>query len=157
MTAPIRHIDAAIYRVITRAWPAGRERDYARAVVAAHSETVLPSVLREHFATIDGKSAALLTHTSMMVAAIGIAATVIAGSKFEQAIMIAEIMLYLLVARVCLRCSALFRELTEDDDRAPEWLRRELILRRELMMFCNTATIYLTILILITLPIILYV
>jgi hypothetical protein len=155
MTAPIRHIDAAIYRVITRAWPAGRERDYARAVVAAHSETVLPSVLREHFATIDGKSAALLTHTSMMVAAIGIAATVIAGSKFEQAIMIAEIMLYLLVAIACLRCSSLFREATEDNA-GDGSLARELILRRELFIFCNTATIYLTILVLVTLPIVLY-
>ncbi|CAN5290213.1 hypothetical protein BH10PSE9_BH10PSE9_03390 [soil metagenome] len=155
MTAPIRRIDAAIYRLITRAWPAGREREYARAVVAAHSETVLPLVLREHFAIIDGKSAALLTHTSMMVAAIGIAATIIAGSKFEQAIMIAEIMLYLLVAIACLRCSSLFREVTEDNV-GDGSMERELILRRELFMFCNTATIYLTILVLVTLPIVLY-
>jgi uncharacterized membrane protein len=153
----MRQIDDRLYRLVTRSWPEEKIESYTDRLLAAHDETVVPSVVRHHFEVIDTKAAGLLTHTSMMVAAIGIAATIIAGSIIEQAIMIAEIMLYLLVAIVCLRCSALFRELTEDDDRAPEWLRRELILRRELMMFCNTATIYLTILILITLPIILYV
>jgi hypothetical protein len=155
MTALIKRLDGVIYRLITRSWPEGRAHDYARAVIATHSESVLPSVLREHFATIDAKSAALLTHTSMMVAATGIAATLVASSRLEQAIMIGEIMLYLGIAIACLRCSALFRELTED--KLPEGLiERELILRRELFTFCNTATIYLTILVLITLPIVLY-
>jgi hypothetical protein len=152
----MRQIDSFLYGLVTRTWPQERIDGYTDRLLAAHEESVVPSVVRHHFEVIDTKAAALLTYTSMMVAAIGIAATFIAGSRVEQAIMIAEIMLYLLVAIVCLRCSALFRELTEDD-RAPEWLRRELILRRELMMFCNTTTIYLTILIVVTLPIILYV
>jgi hypothetical protein len=151
----MRSIDAAIYRLITRDWPKEKERGYARAVVAAHAETVMPAVLREHFAIIDGKAAALLTHTSMMVAAIGIAATIVADSRIEQAVMIGEIMLYLLVAIACLRCTSLFREMTEDN--VPKGsVERELVLRRELFIFCNTATIYLTILVLITLPITLY-
>jgi hypothetical protein len=152
----MRRIDDFLYGLVTRAWPQERIDTYTDRLLAAHEESVVPSIVRHHFEVIDTKAAALLTYTSMMVAAIGIAATFIAGSIVEQAIMIGEIMLYLLVAIVCLRCSALFRELTEDD-RAPEWLRHELILRRELMMFCNTTTIYLTILIVVTLPIILYV
>ena len=73
----------------------------------------------------------------------------------EQFVMIVEIMLYLLVAIACLRCSSLFREATEDSV-GDGSMERELILRRELFIFCNTTTIYLTILVLVTLPIVLY-
>lgn len=154
MTA-LRRIDAALYGLITRAWPKEKARDYARAVVAAHAETVLPTVLREHFAVIDGKSATLLTYTSMMVAALGIVASLIADDMFQQAVMILEIMLFLAIAIVCLRCSSLFREPTEDSA-GDGSMERELILRRELFIFCNTAAIYTTVVVFVTLPIIFY-
>ena len=150
----MRRIDGTLYRFVTRSWPAAKVAGYADRVIRGHAETQMPAVVRHHFEVIDVKATALLTHSAMMVAAIGIVATIIAGSKFEQAIMISEIILYLLVAIVCLRCSSLFRETTEDN--AVASLERELILRRELAIFCNTATIYLTILVIVTLPIVLY-
>ena len=156
MTEPslMRRIDGVLYRFVTRRWSAAKIGQYTEKVVRGHAETHLPAVVRHHFEVIDVKATALLTHSAMMVAAIGIVATIIAGSKFEQAIMITEIILYLLVAIACLRCSSLFREATEDG--AVPSLGHELILRREIAIFCNTATIYLTILVIVTLPIVLY-
>jgi uncharacterized membrane protein len=153
--SPLRAIDDFLYANVTRRWPEAKISGYTDRIKQAENEAVVPSAARRVFDTIDAKSAALLTHVSMMVAALGITATVIADSRLEQGFMIVQIMLYLLIAIACLRCSSLFRALT-DENLAPADLGRELILRREVYSFCNTASIYLTIIVLVTLPILAY-
>ncbi len=153
--SPLSAIDEFLFARFTRNWSKARIDDYATKVKGIGAEAVLPEGAHQAFVDIDTKAASLLTHVSMMVAAIGIAANVVAGSKWEQGFMIGQIMLYLLIAIACLRCSSLFRGLTED--RPAEALTRELILRREIYAFCNTASIYLTVFVLLSLPIITYI
>ncbi len=151
----LSRLDQLLYARVTRKWPETKLVSYADRVVASHNEAVIPSAIRRQFEVIDAKAATLLVHSSMMVAAIGIIATVLADDRFQEAVMTVEIMLFLVVSIVCLRCTALSREPTEAGS-TEESTRRELILRRELFIFCNTATIYLTILVLVTLPVVLY-
>ena len=151
----IGRIDDFLYRRVTHAWPRARVTNYTETLVAAQGDAVVPAVVREQFALIDGKAATLLVHTSMMVAAIGIVATLVAGSKFEQLVMIIEIMLYLIISILCLRSTSLFHGWGGMAEPG-EAIRRELILRRELFTMSNNATIYLTIAVIATLPIVLY-
>ena len=151
----LTRIDDFAYRRLTRSWSAAKVSAYAENIAASHDEAVVPDVFRQQFALIDGKSATLLIHTSMMVAAIGIVATIIADHRIEQFIMIFEIMAYLVVSILCLRATSLFGELSQGGEHPA--LGRELIMRRELLSLSNTATIYLTIVVLITLPIFVYV
>ncbi len=153
--SPLRSIDDFVYAGLVRRWPESKVAEYTDRLKQSEDEAVLPSAARRVFDSIDAKSASLLTHVSMMIAAIGITATVVADTKIEQGFMIVQIMFYLLVAVVCLRCSSLFHSVT-DDEMSPEILRKELILRRELYRLSNTASIYLTIVVLISLPVLAY-
>jgi hypothetical protein len=153
--SPLRAIDDFLYANVTRRWPKTKIETYVRKVKAIGDDDVLPEGARRAFGDIDTKSASLLTHVSMMVAALGITSTVVAETKWEQGFMIVQIMLYLIIAIACLRCSSLFRGVT-DESMPPDALNRELILRREIFAFCNTASIYLTIIVFVSLPIIAY-
>lgn len=150
----LRRLDDFLYRRVTHAWPDTKVASYTERIVAGHDAASIPPVVRRQFELIDGKASTLLVHSSMMVAAIGIIATLLAEDKLQQGIMTFEIMLFLVVSIVCLRCSSLFREPTEGG--SADAVHRELILRREMMVSSNTVTIYLTILVLLTLPFVLY-
>lgn len=153
--SPLRSIDDLLYRQYTRHWPPAKVESYVRKVASDGDKAALPDAVHRAFGEIDTKAASLLTHVSMMVAALGITATLIANSPLEQGFMVTQIMLYLLVAIACLRCSALFRAVTEDE-MSEEKLRKELVLRRETFNVCNVASIYLTILVFVSLPILAY-
>jgi hypothetical protein len=90
----------------------------------------------------------------MMIAALGVAGHLVAESHLENGVIVAEIMLYLLVAIACLRCMAIFNEhsVAHDPALVSDAVRNELILRRELYNSCNRATIFLTMLIFVSLP-----
>jgi uncharacterized membrane protein len=153
--SPLRAIDNFLYANVTRRWPQAKVDNYVNKVKAIGTDEVLPEGAHRAFSDIDAKSASLLTHVSMMVAALGITSTVVAETKWEQGFMIVQIMLYLIIAIACLRCSSLFRGVTEEN-LPQDTLNRELILRREVFAFCNTASIYLTIVVFLSLPIIAY-
>lgn len=151
----VRTVDDFLFANLTRNWSKERIEKYTQRLKGSDDE-LLPEAAHRAFENLDAKSASLLTHVSMMVAAIGITATLVAETKLEQGFMIVQIMIYLFVAVVCLRCSSLFRGLTEDSLPAEE-LGRELILRRELYSRSNTISIYLTVAVLLTLPILVYI
>ena len=54
------------------------------------------------FASIDAKATGLLTHTSMMIAGLGLIAPLVADSDLEVGIVVSEIAVYLLIALGCL-------------------------------------------------------
>ena len=85
---------------------------------------------------------------------LGVAGHLVAESHLENGVIVAEIMLYLLVAIACLRCMAIFNEhsVAHDPALVSDAVRNELILRRELYNSCNRATIFLTMLIFVSLP-----
>ena len=148
-------IDRLLFAAITRKWPKARIAGYVKSLRVHDPQSHVPNVIGETFKIIDAKAAALLTHTSMMIAALGLVAPVVADDRFEQGVIVAEILGYLLIAMGCLRCISIFgeRELDQPGRLYTEIARNELILRRQLFIFCNRATIALTALIFISLPI----
>lgn len=150
----IRRMDRVLFALITRSWPPERIEKYIDTLRTSNDEGALPTVVFRNFESIDAKAAALLTHTSMMVAALGITSAVVAESHSQEAVIVVEILFYLMISILCLRCISLFHEPSEF---APEALsqvaRDELILRRGLFTLCNRATIYVTFLVLFSLPI----
>jgi uncharacterized membrane protein len=85
-----------------------------------------------------------------MIVALGISAPVVANDYFEQGVIVVEIMFYLMVALGCLRCLSMFQDDLEKP--AKEAARDELILRHKIFRLCNRAAIMLTLLVLLSLP-----
>lgn len=148
-------VDDALHDVITRNWDATRREAYF-AGVENREAAMSPSMART-FQSIDAKATGLLTHVSMMVAGLGICASVIADHIAEEAIIVAEIMVYLLIAVGCLRCISAVGAVKEATGVAAveQVLRRELLIRQEIYIICNRAAIVVTIVVFVSLPIIL--
>jgi hypothetical protein len=104
------------------------------------------------FASIDAKATGLLTHTSMMIAGLGLIAPLVADSHFEVGIVVAEIAVYLLIALGCLRCLSVFRAHEFDGDDVQAIIHRELIIRAELYSLCIRVAIVFTIVVFVMLP-----
>lgn len=149
-----RAVDRLLFAFVTRGWPQNRIAGYVQGLRVDDAQSDVPNVVAETFKIIDVKATAVLTHTSMMIAALGLIAPLVADSRVEQGILIVEILLYLLVAMGCLRCISIFgeHELHPSRRAHDEITRNELILRRQLFIFCNRATIALTGLIFVSLP-----
>lgn len=148
-------VDETLHGVITRRWDAARHSAYFAGV--ENKEAAMSPSMERTFQSIDVKATGLLTHVSMMVAGLGVCASVISDHFFEDAVIIAEIMLYLLIAVGCLRCIAAVGAVEEASGASAveEVLRREMIIRQEIYIICNRATIVVTILVFISLPILL--
>jgi hypothetical protein len=148
-------LDHRLYRFLTRGWGEDRRAGHLDRLAEIERAAEL-TLARAAFQSIDTKAAGLLTHVSMMIAALGVVAPTIASSDVEGAIIFGEIGLYLLIAVACLRCLALFApglaRWTEPDE-LRAWLNRELVLRQGLYDLCNRATILLTVIVFISLPV----
>jgi hypothetical protein len=103
------------------------------------------------FQTLDTKASGLLTHVSMMIAGLGIVAPLLAQHRIEEIVIVVEIIVYLLIAIGCLRCLSV-RSVGELKHPS---VQRELIIKHELYRLCNNATIYFTILVFVSFPIML--
>jgi hypothetical protein len=141
-------IDRMIYSLVTRRLDGAAIAGYAEAV-----ERQEAFASAQAFQTIDAKATGLLTHVSMMIAGLGLVAPLVANSDIELGIIIVEMAAYLLIAVGCLRCLSVFagHEITGAD--LEQRLVRELLIRRELLALCNRASIILTIIVFVLLPI----
>jgi uncharacterized membrane protein len=146
----IRAVDRVLYRAFTRDWPDGSVDQFVERLAVDENETMAPNAIGREFQVIDNKAGGLLTHTSMMIAALGVSAPVVANKYFEQGVIVIEIMAYLLVALGCLRCLSTFQHAV--GNRRYDAARDELILRYELFRWCNQAAITLTLVVFISLP-----
>jgi len=157
MSDPIKtKFDGILYSLLTRNWSASRIKAYPRQLEAqAKAAKGRPT---EAFQMIDTKAAGMLTHVSMMIAGLGISAPLLAQHPLEEAVIVGEICVYLLVAIGCLRClSALgLHDIENDPLPLPLRVNRELIVRHELYRFCNRFTIRFTVLVFISLPVMLW-
>ncbi len=142
-------LDRFLYRTMTRGWSREHIERYTEHLAVDGDGTLGPNPISRSFQILDAKAGGLLTHTSMMIAALGISAPVVADNHFEQGVIVIEIMLYLLVALGCLRCLAMFHR---DAGPLQELALTELIIRRELFKWCNFGAIMLTLLVFISLP-----
>jgi hypothetical protein len=146
-------LERALFALITRGWDAGKVSGYAATL--RQRDKVMPAEILHTFASIDAKATGLLTHTSMMIAGLGLLAPLVASNEVEMAIVLAEIGVYMLIALGCLRCLSVFRthEFVDAGDRAPDIVHHELIVRSELYSLCIRAAIIFSIVVFLLLPV----
>jgi hypothetical protein len=114
----------------------------------------IPESIMTSMQNIDAKVTALLTHVSMMIAALGLVAPLVADSRFKEGVIVFEIAIYLLLTIGCLRCLNLFNIRRSPGKRSGVIieLRHEILLRRELYILCVRVATFVTICLFITLP-----
>jgi hypothetical protein len=145
-------LDRFFFAVVTRGWDARSINNY-EASLRKRDNAMSVEVART-LASIDSKATGLLTHTSMMIAGLGLIAPLVADNDIEVGIVIAEMAVYLLIALGCLRCLSVFRahEFDAPGENIHEIIHRELIIRSELYSLCIRAAILFTIVVVILLP-----
>jgi hypothetical protein len=146
-------VDDALLSAITRNWERRIVTNYLKTL--QKSEAATPRHIHEVFHRIDTKGTALVTYVAMIIAGLGICAPLVAQHPFEEAIVIAQISVFLLIAVGCLRCLSVFSTQVASDDPAARLrsLERELIIRQELFRICHRASIIFTLGVFISLPI----
>jgi hypothetical protein len=147
-----RRIDEALYSVLTRNWEKRLVSNYLDAL--KKSEAVTPPYISDVLQRIDGKGTALVTYVAMMIAGLGICAPLVAKHPYEEAIVIAQISMFLLIAIGCLRCLSIFNRpnLTSSPKASLHLLERELIIRQEIYRVCHRAAIFFTLTAFISMP-----
>jgi hypothetical protein len=145
----------ALVSAFTNKWDAATVDSFARSLENRDAQETEATTAA--FQTLDTKASGLLTHVSMMIAGLGICAPLLAQHWIEEAVIVAEIVVYLVIAVGCLRCLAVVRTLADvnSDEPAKMRVQRELIIKHELYRLCNQATIYFTIVVFISFPIML--
>ena len=145
--------DRAVYALVTRGWNVHKISAYE--AMLRQRDNAMSAEVSHTFASIDAKATGLLTHTSMMIAGLGLIAPLVADNQIEVGIVVAEIAIYLLIALGCLRCLSVVR--THDfvglGDEAKGVVHRELIIRSELYSFCIRNAIVLTVVVFLLLPV----
>jgi hypothetical protein len=146
-------IDRAFFALVTHGWGARRIANYEE--ILRKRDKAMSAEASRTFGSIDAKATGLLTHTSMMIAGLGLIAPLVADNRIEVGIVIAEMAIYLLIALGCLRCLSVFhvREFDGSGDGIQEVVHRELIIRAELYSLCIRAAIIFTMVVFALLPI----
>ena len=144
--------DRPLRKALTFGWSDSAVNEYFERIRGEQER--IPESIMTSMQNIDSKVTALLTHVSMMIAALGLVAPVVANSRLEEGIIVFEIAIYLLLAIGCLRCLSLFNlgQLPGERSDLIAELRHEILLRRELYMLCARGATFVTICILISLP-----
>jgi len=149
-------LDRAFFALVTRGWDAGRINNYEESL--RRRDTAMSGEATRNFTSIDAKATGLLTHTSMMIAGLGLIAPLVADSDLEVGIVVSENAVYLLIALGCLRCLSVFQiyDLTNAGDEIRHVVHRELIIRSELYRLCIRSAIVFTIMVVVVLPILFF-
>jgi len=147
-------LDRAFFALVTRGWDAGRINNYEESL--RRRDTAMSGEATRTFTSIDAKATGLLTHTSMMIAGLGLIAPLVAD--IEVGIVVSEIAVYLLIALGCLRCLSVFQiyDLSNASDEIRHVIHRELIIRSELYRLCIRSAIVFTIVVVVVLPILFF-
>jgi hypothetical protein len=145
--------DRALFALVTRGWNTRKIAGYEGSL-RKHHRMISPEATRT-FASIDAKATGLLTHTSMMIAGLGLIAPLVAENDIEVGIVVLEMATYLLIALGCLRCISVFgaHEFEGSPGRINRIIHRELIIRAELYSLCIRAAIVFTIVVFVLLPV----
>ena len=143
-------IDDALFSFLTRHWEKDRAHNYSERLQKSQAAT--PQHIHDAFHRIDSKSTALLAYVAMIIAGLGICAPLVASHPIEEAVVIAQICVFLLIAVGCLRCLPVFSAYRVDELAEIESLERELIIRQELFRICHRASVIFTLGVFISLP-----
>jgi len=74
----IQSVDRLMFGAVTHGWPRTRIENYIEILKVDDPQSALPNVISRTFQLIDTKAGGLLTHTSMMIAALGVAGHLVA-------------------------------------------------------------------------------
>jgi hypothetical protein len=150
-----RHIDDVLFSTFTRRWEKELVDHYLEALQKTESAT--PDYVDEVFQRIDVKATGLVAYVAMMIAGIGICAPLVAKHPFEEAIVIVQICVFLLIAIGGLRCLSAFGSpaVSNKPEIALHTLQREILIRQELYRLCHRAAIIFTFTAFVSLPIML--
>ena len=144
-------IDEALFSYLTRDWEKRGATSYSKQLQKSQAAT--PPHIHDAFHRIDSKSTALVTYVAMIIAGLGICAPLVATHPIEEAIVIAQISIFLLIAVGCLRCLSVFSTPAKGGDPVETAdLERELIIRQELFRICHRASIIFTLGVFVSLP-----
>ena len=148
-------LDRFLFGAITRKWEVDKIASYPSAV--QQHDQIAPYAAAA-FQTVDSKAAGLLTHVSMMIAGLGLLASMVANDRFEEAVIIFQIAIYLIIALGCLRCLSVFNtwEAVGTPAEVQQRVAEELIIRRELYAICNRVSIGFTVLVFVSLPLLFF-
>ena len=148
---PPSPLDRVVFSLVTRGWDSHKIASYESTLRKRDKE--MSAEASHTFASIDAKATGLLTHTSMMIAGLGLIAPLVADSDFEVGVVIMEMAIYLLIALGCLRCLSVFHAHEfEAADHVQGVIHRELIIRAELYSLCIRAAIVFTMVVFTLLP-----
>ncbi len=150
-----KKIDQALFSALTRKWEKKAVETYSKALQLREAAT--PPHINELFHRLDAKATALLTYVAMMIAGLGIIAPIVSQHPLEEAVVIVQISIFLLIAIGCLRCLSVFGSLEYSADAAAvrKSAERELIIRQELFRLCHRASIIFTFGVVVSLPVML--
>jgi hypothetical protein len=148
-------LDNALFALLTRNWSKERIKSYPREIETRAKAT--DGLAAEAFKMIDAKTTGILTHVSMMIAGLGITAPLVAQHPYEEAVIVVEICIYLVIAVGCLRCLTVLAHVDLHGGGKDSQLRvaRELIIRQELYRLCNRLSIYFTFVVFVSLLVLL--
>jgi len=144
--------DRPLLKSLTLGWENSAIVEYFERIRSDQEE--IPESIMTSMQNIDAKATGLLTHVSMMIAALGLVAPLVANNRFKEGIIVFEIAIYLLLTIGCLRCLNLFNIRRSPGKRSGviTELRHEILLRRELYILCVRVATFVTICLFITLP-----
>ncbi len=149
-----QRIDQALFSALSHKWEKKAVDNYSK--LLAQREAATPLHINQIFHRIDAKATALVTYVAMMIAGLGICAPLVAQDPWEEAVVIIQISIFLLIAVGCLRCLSVFSGLElADAASVRKNAERELIIRQELFRLCHRASIVFTIGVFISLPVML--
>jgi hypothetical protein len=143
-------IDRVLFRTVLRPIDAGEIKDLAESVAHFSEEKDKIGILFTFFDAVDTKAAALLTHISLIAAAL----TFMYGwhiSRLLKALISFEIVIYLFISLLCLRCVR-FTTRTRSSPvnllnaSVADTMEAEFQKRRAIHNFAATVTIYATLL-----------
>jgi hypothetical protein len=143
--------DRPLLKALTLGWSDSATSEYFDRIRSEQEK--IPESIMTSMQNIDAKATGLLTHVSMMIAALSLVATLVADRRLEVGIIVVEIAIYLLLALGCLRCLNLLnpRPSTETNALIAE-MRNEILVRRELYILCVRTATVVTVCLLISLP-----
>ena len=144
--------DRPLLKALTLGWSDSATREYFDRIRSEQEK--IPESIMTSMQNIDAKATGLLTHVSMMIAALSLVAPLVADHRLEEGIIVAEIAIYLLLALGCLRCLNLLnpRPSTEKANSLIAEMRNEILVRRELYKLCVRTATVVTVCLLISLP-----
>ena len=147
-----RKIDELLFSAFTWSWEKRLVSNYLEAL--KKNEAVIPPYINEVLQRVDAKGTALVTYVAMMIAGLGICAPLVAKHPYEEAIVIAQISMFLLIAIGCLRCLSVFARpaISTDPKETLRVMERELVIRQELFRVCHRAAIIFTLTAFLSMP-----